>query len=132
MLTDGTKTQSHRAWQNELGKSFPPDRPEQVGLTKYIPPAIPELTPEQELIQWRESIEVSAAQAKIALKRAKYFGQVKQIINQLPEDDELVIAWENAYRWRRISPTLNALGNQLSLTELQKDDLFKLADSIEI
>ena len=38
MLTDGTKTQSHRAWQDELGMSFPRGKPP-AGLFMVTTPA---------------------------------------------------------------------------------------------
>ncbi len=56
------RTQSHRAWQNELGKSFPADNPEQVGLTEAVNTS-PGLTLEQLADIQKHRIEGDAQQA---------------------------------------------------------------------
>lgn len=59
MFTDGSKTQSHRAWQNELGRSFSPDTPEQVGLTVFDNTP-PEPTLEQRLARQKSRVRQDA------------------------------------------------------------------------
>jgi len=82
------------------------------------------------LTNWRESASVSPLQAKIALARFGKSGEVRKLLSALGEDDELVIAWENATAFRRNSPTILGLAKQLGLDDNQLDELFEAAENV--
>jgi len=92
-------------------------------------PEIP-MTAEQ-LKDWRESAVVSRFQARAVLRQAGLRSQVEAIMDD-PATDPLVIdAWHDAHEFRRMSPTIIALADQLGLTEAEVDDLFHQASLIE-
>lgn len=86
---------------------------------------------EDQLQDWRESAVVSRFQARAALRQAGLVGQVETIMSD-PATDPLVIdAWKHAQEFRRMSPTILALADQLSLSAGEVDDLFRQAAMIE-
>ena len=117
---------NHRAAQNRLGISFPRDNPPPE-LDVYVPP---EPTPPTKQ-DWRDHASVSAFQAKAALKRAGYIGQVRSLMTQLDKDNETRLAWETAQEFRRMSPTMLAMAAQLGLDDLALDSLFEAGSQIE-
>jgi len=92
-------------------------------------PDIP-MTAEQRQ-DWRDHATVSAFQARAALKRAGYIGQVRSLMTQLDKDDETRLAWETVGEFRRMSPTMLAMAAQLGLDEAELDSLFESGSQIE-
>ena len=117
---------NHRQAQNMLGISFPRDNPPPE-LEVYVPP---EPTPPTKQ-DWRDHASVSAFQAKAALKRAGYIGQVRSLMTQLDKDNETRLAWETAQEFRRMSPTMLAMAAQMGLDDLALDSLFEAGSKIE-
>ena len=117
---------NHRQAQNMLGISFPRDNPPPE-LEVYVPP---EPTPPTKQ-DWRDHASVSAFQAKAALKRAGYIGQVRSLMTQLDKDDETRMAWETAGEFRRMSPTMLAMAAQMGLDDQALDSLFEAGSQIE-
>ena len=117
---------NHRQAQNMLGISFPRDNPPPE-LEVYVPP---EPTPPTKQ-DWRDHASVSAFQAKAALKRAGYIGQVRSLMTQLDKDNETRLAWETAQEFRRMSPTMLAMATQMGLDDLALDSLFESGSQIE-
>ena len=70
---------------------------------------------------------VSPYQARMALKKAGLFVGVKEMIEALPEDDDIRLAWDWAAAWERSSPFVGQLGAALGLTSEQIDGLFATA-----
>ncbi|MBX6333969.1 hypothetical protein IRY61_01350 [Candidatus Saccharibacteria bacterium] len=94
-------------------------------------PEEPELTPEEELQRWRDEMQVSRLQARMALHTFGLFDAVDAMMND-PETPLLYReAWLNAQYFRRMSPTVLAMADKLGLSEGQLDELFLFASSIE-
>lgn len=92
-------------------------------------PEIPMTT--EQLQDWRESAVVSRFQARAALRQAGLRSQVETIIEDPATDPLVVDAWHAAQEFRRMSPTILALADQLGLNETEVDDLFHQASLIE-
>jgi len=101
---------------------------EVVDLTTEDLAAIP--TPEDTLELWRNSIEVSRLQAKVALEQAGLLTTVEDVMGGMGIIERL--AWSDATVFRRRSPLVNALATQLNLSEEDLDSLFIAAESIEL
>jgi len=86
---------------------------------------------EEQLQDWRDSAVVSRFQARAALRQAGLRSQVETIIEDPATDPLVVDAWHDAQEFRRMSPTILALADQLGLTETETDDLFHQASLIE-
>lgn len=72
---------------------------------------------------------ISRFQARAALMQADLLATVEAAV---AEADPLTqLAWAEAVEWQRSSPTINALGAALGLTEAQIDDLFRAAAAIQ-
>lgn len=81
------------------------------------------------LNNWREAVGCSMRQARLALSQQGLLAQVESSINALPieQKEKVLIEWEYGSRVERNSPWVNSLGPALGLTDLQLDELFKLA-----
>jgi hypothetical protein len=80
----------------------------------------------------RAAMEVSPLQAQAALLIQGLLPQVEALIND-PQTDPLVkLAWHKASTFRRMSPMILGMAATLGWTEQQLDDLFALADTIEV
>lgn len=72
---------------------------------------------------------VTPFQARTALRLAGHFDNVMTIINAA--DDMTKDAWEYATEFRRTSPLLNGLAQQLGISQQQLDELFIAAGAVE-
>ncbi|WP_211226433.1 hypothetical protein [Azonexus hydrophilus] len=88
-----------------------------------------ELTPEEVLMNWRDTVEVSRFQARAALFQAGLLEDIETFIAS-SEDRFIKIAWEDAAVFKRNSPTVLSLQSVLNLTDEQLDDLFRFALTI--
>lgn len=80
----------------------------------------------------RAAMEVSPLQAQAALLIQGLLPQVEALIND-PQTDPLVkLAWNKASTFRRMSPMILGMATTLGWTDQQLDDLFALADTIEV
>lgn len=68
--------------------------------------------------------ELTPYQARKALKAAGYLTQVMSMINTLPEDDDVRLAWEWAVVWHRNSDFIAQFADALGLSSAQVDGLF--------
>lgn len=84
----------------------------------------------EKLVSWRENARVSAFQARAALARAGLLTAVRELAESEP-DSELAIAFEYATTFEYNSDFLNQVSRALSLTPEDKDELFRLAESIK-
>lgn len=89
------------------------------------------LTDAEKLASERDSMNVSAFQAKAALMQSGYYDQVVSYMNDPSTDAVTKLAWDEATEFRRRSPTVASLASLLSLSETDIDDLFRLAATIE-
>ena len=91
--------------------------------TEWTPPAPePEAQP--------EDITVSRMQARMALYQAGLLSEVQAIVAQ--GDPLMQMAWAEAVEWKRSSPMINGLAQQLGLSAAQVDALFLTASQIEV
>ena len=74
--------------------------------------------------------QVSPYQARTALKGAGLLAPVMAIIDGLPADDDVRLAWEYAVTWHRQSAFVEAFGAQLGLSSEQVDALFVAAAQV--
>ena len=86
---------------------------------------------QEKLENWRGSAKCSKFQAKAALKAVGRLQEAKDLIASLPEDDDVRLAWEEAIEFRRNSPTLLAMAEQMGMTDEELDQLFEQAIKIE-
>ena len=100
----------------EIGESFPP-------TALFIPPPAV-------IANARNNIEVSAFQAKASLARFNMYETVQALMGNPQTPIEMRLAWENAQSFKRMSPTVLAMGNLMNLNENDLDALFELASSI--
>ena len=78
----------------------------------------------------RASMVVSRFQARAALLQNNLLDTASGAIAQADAMSQL--AWEDAQEFRRNSPLVNSIGGALSLTDEQLDDLFRLAQTLEV
>jgi hypothetical protein len=79
----------------------------------------------------RANVEVSAFQAQAALARLGKYDAVVAIMNNAETPLEMSLAWNKAQTFKRLSPTVLAMSQLLKLSDVQLDDLFALAKTIE-
>lgn len=92
----------------------------------------PDHEPAPETIeQWRERAVVSRFQARAALHLAGLLDQVQQLMDNPATDTLARLAWQDAQEFRRTSPTVQGMARALGLTDLQLDDLFTQAATIQ-
>ncbi|KMJ53794.1 hypothetical protein ACG97_05995 [Vogesella sp. EB] len=75
--------------------------------------------------------EVTRYQALAALHLAGLLGNVEAMMADAATDKLTVIAWQNAQAFKRNSPMVLDMAQQLNLTDQQLDDLFISASQIE-
>lgn len=73
-------------------------------------------------------VEVTQAQAKIALERAGLYAAAEAAINAAGVEAQ--IWWNCALTFRRDHPLIGAMAAALGITEEQVDDLFRVAATI--
>lgn len=81
------------------------------------------------LEQERARMLVSKFQAKAALLQSGLLDSTREAIENA--DAMTQLAWSDAQEFRRSSPMISTLAVALGLTEIQVDDLFKVAATIE-
>lgn len=87
-------------------------------------------TQARHLQEKREGMVISRFQAKTILRQKELLPQVEELLNNPDVDPFLLDAWEEASEFRRISPTLTAVCQQLGLSEEEIDELFEEASQI--
>lgn len=94
---------------------------------------MPKITINQDKVKLlkRQSMVVSRFQAKAALAGAGLLPQVETLMADESTPIVARLAWQDALEFRRLSPTILAMGAALGLTEQQLDDLFEAAKDIE-
>lgn len=75
--------------------------------------------------------EVTRFQARAALYQAGLLDEVELLIAATETDRMLVLAWQDALTFKRHSSFVQAMSQQLGLSESQLDELFISASSIE-
>lgn len=80
---------------------------------------------------WRGQARVSAFQAQAALLQAGYMPDIEAIMADPSTDPIVVMAWNKATEFKRLSPTVLALSQRLGIDDAQLDALFELAETIE-
>lgn len=86
---------------------------------------------EFEVSQYRESLIVSRFQARAVLREMGIRDDVEALINQQDTPELVKDAWADAQQFRRTSPTIEWMGQQLGLTDEDIDDMFEAASKIE-
>jgi len=81
------------------------------------------------LNEWRQSMRVSAFQAKAMLLQAGYWEDVSAYL--AGADPVTQLAWDTAQEFRRLSPTILEIAEVLEISDEQLDDLFRFAATIE-
>jgi hypothetical protein len=81
-----------------------------------LPEAIPkpELTPEDALAIWRDNVVISQLQAHYMLKVWGLYDQVQTLVQSV--GDPLELAFERASEWRRNSPSILAMFENITLS----------------
>ena len=92
------------------------------GVPEAIPTTIPPISTDP------VPLSVTRFQARAALHLAGLLDDAEAAIAQAHPLSR--IAWEHAHVYRRYSPTLISIGQQLGLSEADMDELFKTAASI--
>jgi hypothetical protein len=80
----------------------------------------------------RRSMVVTPLQAKAALLQAGLLDDVEAIISDPSTDRMVVLAWNNALEYRRLSPMITGLTSVLGWSDEQLDGLFNNAANITI
>ena len=92
--------------------------------------AVEEATPEeiaQRLEQKRQSMNVTPFQAKAALLDADLLDDIEALIADPLTDRVVVLAWNNAIQFERLSPMVAGIAAALGWTDEQLDGLFEAA-----
>ncbi len=106
-----------------------------AGIFQLIPR--PVISAGDALAMWRHLTSVTRFQARAALYQTlddedvRLFDKVELIMANPATPALYRMAWEDALEFRRLSPTVLALGTMLGLTAEQLDELFVLAKTIE-
>lgn len=85
----------------------------------------------EKLKNWRKSTKVSAFQALAALDQAGHLDQIETMMADSATPKKTKLAFEKAQEFRRESPTVLAIAEQLGLTDEDLDNLFEAAAQIE-
>lgn len=83
------------------------------------------------VIDPRASVEVTAFQAHAAIARAGLYEQVETLMSDPQTPLEVKLAWNKAQTFKRLSPTVLAMGAALGLDDEALDNLFTLAATID-
>jgi hypothetical protein len=92
------------------------EQEQQPELPTFIPPPVTSLT-------------VTAYQAKMALEAAGLYDTVDAYVRS-SNNNQLIIAWDNATVFERNSPFIESFGPELGLSEEQIDTLFTEASKV--
>jgi len=95
-------------------------------IEAYVPPTADEL-----LQQERQSMQVSRFQARAALSQAGMLADVQTYMDDVNTPEIERLAWQDAQSFKRLSPTIVNVGTSLGLTDIQMDELFRTAATIE-
>ena len=79
----------------------------------------------------RTYMTATVFQAKAALARLGKYDAVTTLMSNPATPLETRLAWDNVQIFRRLSPTVLAMGQALQLTDADLDELFTLAATIE-
>ncbi len=77
-------------------------------------------------------LEVSNIQAYEAIRHFELLPAVKAYMADLDEDDLIRVTWEKATVFKRTSPTLLAIADELELTSSDLDAMFAYAATVEV
>jgi hypothetical protein len=129
--------------QTSFPSSLPPERFADYSMLPVAPSAPPPVTIYEKTVegtpaliggQWTQTWTVVAAdvpsyitprQCRLVLMQQGLLAQVEQMIAQ--QDEATRITWEYALEFRRDDPLLNALAQNLGLTDQQIDEFFVAA-----
>ena len=75
---------------------------------------------------------VSKFQAKAALLQNNLLDDMETLINDPNTSRIIKLAWQDAQVFYRNSPTVTTIAQSLNLTDIELDNLFRLAASIEV
>jgi hypothetical protein len=85
------------------------------GATALYPEPAPEPTPEEALAIWRNTAKISQLQAHHTLKVWGLYAQVQTLVQSV--GDPLELAFERASEWRRNSPSILAMFENIALAD---------------
>ena len=85
-----------------------------------------------QLLEKRKQMQVSPLQAKGALYLSGLLDSVQSVIDSANTDPLIVLAWNHALEFKRLSPAIINLSNILGWTDEQLDELFEVAKTIEV
>lgn len=80
-----------------------------------VSPEAPELSPEEDKALWREHAVISQLQAHYTLKRWGLYDQVLDLVTAV--GDPLEIAFHRAGEWRRASPSIEAMFDNITMPD---------------
>ena len=85
-----------------------------------------------ELEQWRSYAQITMRQTRLALLQQGLLSSIDAAVAALPEPDKsaVTIEWEYAAVVERSSPWVISMATALGLSDVQIDDLFKLAATL--
>jgi hypothetical protein len=122
-------------WLEAPAEVTPQDWCYASGIFQLIPRAT--ISTEAALENWRTATSATRFQARAALYQTlddedvRLFDKVELIMANPATPTLYRMAWEDALEFRRLSPTVLALGSMLGLSDAQLDELFVLAKTIE-
>ena len=122
---EGEAPLGYTDWEfNETTKKYTRQR---VGTEEEIQQKLEQ----NELIRWRNQTAVPKIYCKIALARAGLLESIYQIISLLTLEEQLY--FNEHPDWKRSHPLVIKVAiEQMELTEVQLDDLFRLSETIQI
>lgn len=92
---------------------------------------LPHETPEGQLEIERGGMNISRFQLMAALDESGLLESAESVIHGPSVLTVTRLAWTESQSFKRNSPMITVLSNQLNLTDEQVDDLFRLAQTIE-
>lgn len=138
-LESGAVVQTGHAPVHDIPLQIPPDGcgiamgDAEIGKHKYIAGVLVEcantIDPNAVLERWRNTVEVSRFQACAALYQAGYLDDVEDYM--LTADSIEKMAWQMAQVFKRNSFTVLKLQSVLGLSDVELDDLFRFALTIQ-
>ena len=84
------------------------------------------------ILEERAGMLVSRFQARAALHGAAMLAGVESLMQDPATDPIVVIAWQDATTFKRLSPAVISIGASLGITDTELDDLFRAAALLEI
>lgn len=86
---------------------------------------------EEQLEDWRDSLELSRFQARHTLRHFGYFGQVEMYMTSDDATDLERDAWADAQVFRYRSATMDKLAALLEISDEQRDEMFRYGLTVE-